>query len=102
MLKRVLMNLLDNALAHLPAGTRVTVTARVEAGSAVLAVVDDGPGFPDEVRARAFDRLVRGPSSKGRGLGLAMVRAVALAHGGRAVLKHPSDGGSVIRVELPI
>ena len=102
LLKRVLINLLDNAIAHLPAGTRVTVTARVEAGRAVLAVADDGPGFPAEMRTRAFDRLVRGPGSKGRGLGLAMVRAVALAHGGRAVLEHPSDGGSAIRVELPI
>lgn len=101
LLQRALVNLLDNALAHLPAGSRVTVAARRETRRIVLEAADDGPGFPPEIREHAFDRSVRGPGSAGRGLGLALVRAVAVAHGGRATLEQPPTGGSVIRLELP-
>lgn len=101
LLRRLVVNLLENALAHLPAATRVTLTVVAQEERAVLTVADDGPGFAPEVGERAFDRLVRGHGSRGRGLGLAIVRAVALAHGGRAVLEQPAAGGSVVRIELP-
>jgi len=102
LLRRVAINLFDNALAHLPAGAHVRVTVGADSGRAVLELRDDGPGFPVEIRGRAFERLVRGAGSSGRGLGLASVRAVAVAHGGRAALDHPAGGGSVVRVELPV
>ena len=102
LLSRALINLLDNAVAHLPAGTRVTLEVGATASRAVLAVRDDGPGFPEEVRHHAFERLVRGAASQGHGLGLAMVRAVALAHGGSATLEQPQAGGSIVRIEIPL
>ena len=67
----------------------------------MIAVADDGPGFPPEIRDRAFDRFVRGRSSAGTGLGLALVRAAALVHGGTVRLLQPSGGGSVIEIEIP-
>ncbi len=101
LLRRALTNLLDNALAHLPAGCSVEVSLRGEAGCAVIAVADDGPGFPPEIREQAFDRLVHGRRSAGSGLGLALVRAAAVVHGGRVRLVQPPGGGSVIEIEIP-
>ncbi len=102
LLQRAVLNLLDNVLSHLPAGTRVRVGLRRVPGRVVLEVADDGPGFPAGIVERAFERSVRGPGSSGRGLGLALVRAVALAHDGQVALEQPPDGGSVVRVELPV
>jgi signal transduction histidine kinase len=101
LLRRLLMNLLDNATTHLASGCRVTVSVAADNGRALIEVADDGPGFPPEVRAHAFDRLVRGPGSPGKGLGLSIVRAVVTAHGGSVTLDHPEGGGSRIRVLLP-
>ncbi len=101
LLRRLLMNLLDNATTHLESGCRVTMSVAPENGQALIEVSDDGPGFPVEVRAHAFDRLVHGPGSPGKGLGLSIVRAVVTAHGGSVTLDHPEGGGSRIRVLLP-
>lgn len=101
LLRRSLTNLLDNALTHLPPGCHVEVAIIGGAGRATLSVTDDGPGFPAEIRDRAFERLVRGRDSPGSGLGLALVRAVALAHGGNIRLVQPPSGGSVIELEMP-
>ncbi len=102
LLRRALTNLLDNALAHLPSGCHVEVSLGGDARRAVIAVTDDGPGFPAEIRDRAFDRFVRGRRSNGTGLGLALVRATALMHGGTARLGQPPGGGSVIELEIPL
>jgi signal transduction histidine kinase len=101
LLRRSLTNLLDNALTHLPPGCHVEVAIIGGAGRATLSVTDDGPGFPAEIRDRAFERLVRGRNSPGSGLGLALVRAAALAHGGKIRLVQPPSGGSVIELEMP-
>ncbi|NOZ77592.1 MAG: HAMP domain-containing protein [Acidobacteria bacterium] len=101
LLRRALGNLLDNALMHLPAGTQVAVSVRRGDGEAVLAVVDDGPGFPAALRDRAFQRNVRRPGSPGRGLGLAIVRSIAEAHGGGVSLDQPPGGGSRVTIHLP-
>ncbi len=101
LLNRIVVNLLDNAISHLPGGSTVSVTVREDEGAAVLEVGDDGPGFPPGVAERAFERLVRGPGSKGSGLGLAIVRAAAVAHGGETTLEQPAEGGSLVRVTLP-
>jgi signal transduction histidine kinase len=102
LLRRALTNLLDNALAHLPSGCRVEVSVGADARRAVIAVTDDGPGFPAEIRDRAFERFVRGRRSAGTGLGLALVRATALVHGGTVRLVQPPGGGSVIEIEIPV
>ncbi|TAM45762.1 MAG: HAMP domain-containing protein [Acidobacteria bacterium] len=101
LLRRALTNLLDNALAHLPSGCTVQVSVHGDARRAAIAVKDDGPGFPPEIRDRAFDRFARGRKSEGTGLGLALVRAAALVHGGTVTLGQPAGGGTVIEIEVP-
>ncbi len=101
LLQRAVGNLLDNAVIHLPAGSHVRVRVFPANGDALLEVVDDGPGFPSSIRDQAFDRGVKSPGSSGRGLGLAIVRAVATAHGGTVSLEQPAAGGSRILVRLP-
>jgi signal transduction histidine kinase len=101
LVRRALADLLDNALMHLPPGCRVTVTVAGDEERAAVRVTDDGPGFPAEIRERAFERSVKGPRSSGSGLGLALVRAVALAHGGNVRLSQPSGGGSTIELDIP-
>jgi two-component system, OmpR family, sensor kinase len=97
-LSQALGNLVDNALRH-GAGA-ITLSAR-RAGSAVeLEVADEGAGPPPELRPRAFERFARGDEARtrgGAGLGLAIVRAIAEAHGGSAELA----AGSAVRVRLP-
>jgi len=102
LLNRVISNLLENELTHLPPGHLITVRLRSQGGSAVLVVEDDGPGFPPEIIPRAFERFVRGKHSPGHGLGLAFVNAVVQAHGGEVNLFARSGGGAVITVSLPV
>jgi two-component system OmpR family sensor kinase len=100
-LHRLVINLLENALRHTPAGTEIRVSTAVEKGlagdsAAVLIVEDDGPGVPDELAATLFERFVRGAGDRGGsfGLGLAIVRAVAESHGGSVTLEHTHPAGA--------
>ncbi|MEA2419701.1 MAG: two-component system, OmpR family, sensor kinase, partial [Thermoleophilaceae bacterium] len=85
-LHRLAGNLVENALIHTAAGTPVTVSVRREGDSAVLEVADRGPGVPEVLRERVFERFARGSADTARaggsGLGLAIVKAVTDAHGG--------------------
>jgi two-component system OmpR family sensor kinase len=105
-LHQVLANLLGNARAHTPAGTRVTVAlSRPEPGAAVLSVADDGPGIPDGLLPDVFDRFTRADDSRSRaagstGLGLSIVDAVVAAHGG-TVGVDSRPGRTVFTVTLP-
>jgi signal transduction histidine kinase len=117
-LHRLALNMVQNAVAHTPPGTHVLARVRREAGAAVdgwrtpgqavLEVVDDGPGVPADVRERVFDRFVRGPGGRapgggrGGGLGLAIVRSVALAHGGEVAVDDAPGGGARFVVRLPL
>jgi signal transduction histidine kinase len=108
-LHRLALNLIENALIHTPQGTPVTVAVRQEDGSAVLEVSDRGPGIPEGLRERVFERFARGagagdvtPARSGSGLGLAIVRAVAESHKGSVQLEEPLDGrGARFVVRLP-
>ena len=101
LLHRVLSNLIENEIAHLPEGCQITIRVRSQDRSAEFVIEDNGPGFPPEIRARAFERFVRGKHSLGHGLGLAFVDAVVRAHGGAArVADHPS-GGAIITLSMP-
>ncbi len=104
-LHRLAANLVENALIHTPGGTPVTVSVRREGDSAVLEVSDRGPGVPDAMRERVFERFARGGGdaapSGGSGLGLAIVRAVAEAHDGSVELADAEGGGARFTVRLP-
>ena len=104
-LHRLVLNLLENAVAHTPPGTRVSASVREEGDRAVLQVEDDGPGIPAELRERIFDRFVRGEGDAGggTGLGLSIVRAVAVRHGGEVSLGAGEGGrGARFTVALPL
>ena len=102
LLNRVVSNLLENELTHLPAGCRVNIRLHSHQGSAALVIEDNGPGFPPEIGGRAFDRFVKGKHSPGHGLGLAFVDAVVQAHGGAARVSANAGGGAVISLSLPV
>ena len=106
-LRQVLANLVRNALVHTPAWATITVAARGEGERAVVEVSDDGPGMVPDQAARAFERFYRVDPGRSRdrggsGLGLAIVQAVAVAHGGQAVLTSAPGEGTTVRVELPL
>jgi two-component system OmpR family sensor kinase len=87
-LRQVLANLLSNARVHTPAGTTVVVSVRSTPTTVTVRVQDNGPGIPEPLRSRLFQRFTRGDASRNRaagsstGLGLAIVHAVVSAHGG--------------------
>lgn len=100
--EQILDNLVDNAVAVAPDGTRVTV--RVVAGDAnhELHVVDEGPGLSDDDKRRALDRFWRGSSHyPGTGLGLPIVVELVRAHGGTLTLVDAPGGGLDVTVTLP-
>jgi two-component system OmpR family sensor kinase/two-component system sensor histidine kinase QseC len=89
-------NLVDNAVRHSPAGSRVLVRVQHAPPGGPLLVVDDaGPGIPGEERERVFDRFYRRnpAASEGSGLGLAIVRTVATRHGAQVTLGDAPLGG---------
>lgn len=102
-LERAIGNLVDNALRH--ARSRVDVDVRRTEQDAIVEVRDDGPGFPVEILPTVFNRFTRDGASRGSvtpnaGLGLAIVDAIATAHGGRAVAEN-AQGGARVRIEVP-
>lgn len=105
-IRQVLGNLVDNSLRQTPAGGRVTVRAVRENGSLRLEVRDSGPGFPEAFLPRAFEPFARPAPGRSRpeggaGLGLAIVRAVAEAHGGRAEASNLGAGGAAVVLTIP-
>ncbi|HEV7483889.1 MAG TPA: HAMP domain-containing sensor histidine kinase, partial [Solirubrobacterales bacterium] len=107
-LHRMVLNLLDNATRHTPAGATIQLGLREEGGSAVVEVSDDGPGIPAPMRAQIFDRFVRGEGpadtagGSGTGLGLAIVSAVAASHGGSVEALESKPGGALFRARIPL
>lgn len=103
LLTALVKNLIDNAIRHIHEGGRVTALCRLEAKEVVFQVEDNGPGIAAEERPRVFDLFYRGTShADGAGLGLAIVRRVALAHGGSVTLTPgPERVGLQVTVRLP-
>jgi signal transduction histidine kinase len=102
LLHRVIANLLDNELKHLPASCTVSLALRPNEGFATLLVEDNGPGFDQEVGHRLFEQRVKGKDSKGHGLGLAFVAAVVRAHGGDVSAANRAEGGARLSITLPL
>jgi signal transduction histidine kinase len=94
LLAQATANLLDNAIKYTDAGS-VSLSVGREDGGAAITVADSGPGIPEDRRAAVFDRFVRlegSRSTPGNGLGLSLVRAVALLHGGTVTLADNNPG----------
>ncbi|OPZ58417.1 MAG: Alkaline phosphatase synthesis sensor protein PhoR [Deltaproteobacteria bacterium ADurb.Bin510] len=103
-LRQMLMNLVDNAIKYGRPGGRVGLAARPQEGGVVIEVSDDGPGITPQEIERIFERLYRGDASRctrGLGLGLALVRAYAQAHGGSVRVVSSADFGSTFTLFLP-
>jgi two-component system, OmpR family, sensor kinase len=103
-LTQALMNLSQNAVAHTHEGDAVELGSRLDGGSVRLWVRDTGPGVPEHEQARIFERFVRlngGRHVEGAGLGLAITRAVAEAHGGRVELDSRVGAGARFTVVIP-
>jgi two-component system sensor histidine kinase BaeS len=101
-LRQALDNLIANAIGHSPAGGTVTVTARRGGGSVVIAVADEGDGIASDDLARVFEPGVRLTATRpGSGLGLAVVRTIAQAHGGEVEVESTPGQGATFRLVLP-
>jgi two-component system OmpR family sensor kinase len=103
-LHRLAVNLIENALMHTPPGTHVRAQVGERDGEVTLVVEDDGPGVPEPLAPRIFERFVRGGGDRAgsSGLGLAIVRAVAESHGGTVALERPASGrGARFVVRMP-
>jgi signal transduction histidine kinase len=102
LLERALSNLIDNARRHAGGMTALRLSATERAVR--FEVLDSGPGFSDELMKTAFDPFVRGEGvSEGHslGLGLALVKRIARAHGGDASISNRAEGGALVSIELP-
>lgn len=107
LLEQAVVNLLDNAVKHSPAGETVRLSAAAVNGEAVIAVQDQGPGIDPAHHARLFERFYRVDKARSRrqggtGLGLAIVKHIAQAHRGRVGLDSAPGRGSIFRLHLPL
>jgi signal transduction histidine kinase len=102
LLRRLLLNLVDNALRHTPSTSAVDVTVRTDAEAGVLEVRDQGPGIASTEIDRVFERFHRARrSGAGSGLGLALCREIVAAHRGTIDLDSAPDRGTAVVVRLP-
>jgi signal transduction histidine kinase len=98
--RRILENLVDNAVRHAAASVEVRVCSG--AGVVAVSVADDGPGLSGAVRSRLFGRFNREPGpTRGAGLGLAIAHALTVAQGGRLALDESTASGTRFVMQLP-
>jgi signal transduction histidine kinase len=107
LVKRVLLNLLGNALKFSPQGSQITVEGHCREGELVCEVMDEGPGIPEEFRTRIFEKFSQVEAKKsgvrtGRGLGLAFCKIAVEAHGGRIWVENAPSHGSRFCFSLPL
>ena len=101
-LRQALDNLIGNGIGHSRGGGEVTVTAVRRNGSIAIEIADEGDGIPAADLERMFEPGVRLTTDRpGSGLGLAVVRAIARAHGGEVEVESTPGQGSTFRLELP-
>lgn len=102
---QVLTNLIENAARYTPDGTPIRVRAYADHDSLAVEVRDHGPGIPEGMRARIFEKFVRavGPErhASGAGLGLAICKGIMKAHGGQIWAENATDGGARLTFTLP-
>jgi len=102
LIHRMVANLFDNELKHLPPDCSVCVSLQQAGDFARLILLDNGTGFDPEVRAQLFTKPVKGRHSSGHGLGLAFVDAVVRAHAGAITAENNEDGGAKVVLTLPL
>ena len=106
-LRRLFLNLVDNAIKYTEAGGSVTLSLKADRNRATVAVVDTGVGLSKEDRQHIFNRFhrsteTRSRDAKGVGLGLSIAQSIAKAHGGRIEVASTPGKGSTFKVVLPI
>ncbi len=105
-IRQAVDNLIDNALRFAPAGSQIEISAAASGPDVTIAVADSGPGFPADFLPHAFERFRRPDGGRARadggaGLGLAIVHAIARAHGGTASASNRPAGGALVQLRLP-
>ena len=103
---QVLLNLLENAIKYTASGSHITISANEEGDLIRISVQDDGPGIAEDAKPRVFDMFftsagVRGDARRGLGLGLALCRAIVVAHGGEITVRDNEPHGSIFSFTLP-
>ena len=110
LLRQMLLNLLDNAVKHTPAGGQIRLRLERADSNYSVIVTDTGTGIPSEAQPHIFERFYRADKARSRaangngcgaGLGLSIARWIAEAHGGSLTLQHSDETGSKFRVTLP-
>jgi signal transduction histidine kinase len=104
MIRRVLINLLENAIKYTRSGDQITVRTSSRDGELVVSVEDSGPGIPGEDLDKIFDkftRVTKDDRPKGLGLGLAFCRLAVEAHGGEIWVQSEEGKGSTFSFSLP-
>ena len=104
LLEQALYNILHNAAAYTPPGSRVRLSARVEGAALLLIIADRGPGLPPEDLERVFEKFYRAPGAPvgGTGLGLSIARGLVQAHGGTLTAENRANGGARFTLRLPL
>jgi two-component system sensor histidine kinase KdpD len=105
-IKKVLQHLLENAAKYSPAGSPIFISSEIKNGRLITSVADRGAGIDDLERSMIFDKFYRGQSQRyrvqGTGMGLAIVKAILEAHGGRIEVTSQLGHGSVFSFGLPV
>jgi heavy metal sensor kinase len=106
-LKQIVVNLLDNAINYTAPGGKVQLNVRASEGRAVLEVKDNGAGIPEDALPHIFERFFRTDKARSRemggaGLGLSIVQAICIAHGGEVKVESTEGRGSRFSVRLPM
>ena len=103
LLEQLFLNLLENAQKYTPEGSEIHIMAALRDTDVVIEVADRGPGFTAGDEKRVFEKFYRGnvEEVRGAGLGLAICRAIVVAHGGSIEAENRPGGGAVVRIRLP-
>lgn len=103
-LMEALLNLLDNAMKWSPQGGRIRIETECRGEHMAVRVADEGPGIPEEILPRVFERFVTGDASRQQssGLGLSIVDEVARQHHGEVTIRSSESQGTVVEIQLPL
>jgi two-component system sensor histidine kinase VicK len=107
LIKRMILNLLDNAVKYTPEGGEISLALARQNGNAEIVVRDTGIGIPENDQQRVFDRFYRVDKARSRalggaGLGLSIARCIVEAHGGQITMESATQRGTTFTVSLPL